>query len=79
MRTTCAAVQSVCSDWVERYQEDAGAATSEVVQFLFNASGCNVQMDSENFEELDVATVTAEFSNQENFPEVCALWNHQLT
>lgn len=62
--------QSVASDWVGRYLEDPCPAMAELVQFFFSSSGCKGQVDTEAFDDLDIASTTEDLSAPENFSEV---------
>ena len=63
-------LQSVASDWVEKYQEEPYPAMGELIQFFFNFSGCTEQLNYESFDDMDAAITTEELALPENFPEV---------
>ena len=63
-------LQSVASDWVERYQEDPYPAMGELVQLFFSYSGCTAHLDQDSFDDLDAGVTTEELAALENFPQV---------
>jgi hypothetical protein len=62
-------LQSVASDWVERYQEDPYPAMGELVQLFFSYSGCTAHLDQDSFDDLDAGVTTEELAALENFPQ----------
>lgn len=62
-------VQSVASEWVDRYEKDAEAAMVELIQFVVLCCGCKAPITLAMFQEEDTQNIIRSLT--ENFAEVC--------
>lgn len=61
-------VQSVASEWVDRYEKDAEAAMVELIQFVVLCCGCKAPITLAMFQEEDTQNIIRSLT--ENFAEV---------
>ena len=64
-------LQSVVSEWMERYQGDAETGMLELVQFFVHCSGCKAVITRRMFETQEASSVIRSLT--ENFAEVSVL------
>lgn len=62
-------MQSVASEWVDRYEKDAEAAMVELIQFVVLCCGCKAPITLAMFQEEDTQNIIRSLT--ENFAEVC--------
>ena len=61
-------LQSLASDWTDRYQEDAEKAMVELVQYFVLCCGCRATITMEMFQNEETTSVIRSLT--ENFDEV---------
>ena len=61
-------LQSVASEWVDRYQESSEKAMVELVQFFVHCCGCRATITMEMFQNEETTSVIRSLT--ENFDEV---------
>ncbi|KAM0753990.1 hypothetical protein T439DRAFT_298458 [Meredithblackwellia eburnea MCA 4105] len=64
IRNPNSALQTVVDDWVESYQQNAGPAMAELINFVLRACGCNASIDEHQaLDENGIVDVLDEIQN----------------